>query len=116
MEGLVQQAMEEGALGLTTALIYAPNAYAKTPELIDLAKVSARCGGTYIAHIRNESSGLIGALQAEPNDVQRPDLDPADAAPASAPSRARAMDSAICHESMAAPAPMAAPLATSSTT
>ncbi|MDB5481705.1 MAG: Aminoacylase [Caulobacteraceae bacterium] len=63
MEGLVARAMEEGALGLTTALIYAPNTYARTPELIDLAKVSARCGGIYIAHIRNESSGLIGAIQ-----------------------------------------------------
>jgi len=63
MEGLVAQAMEEGALGLTTALIYVPNTYARTPELIDLAKVSARCGGIYIAHIRDESGGLIGALQ-----------------------------------------------------
>ena len=63
MEGLVKQAMEEGALGLTTALIYAPNTYAKTPELIDLAKVSARCGGMYIAHIRNESSQLLPAIQ-----------------------------------------------------
>jgi N-acyl-D-amino-acid deacylase len=63
MESLVRQAMEEGALGLTTALIYAPNTYAKTPELIDLAKVSARCGGMYIAHIRNESSQLLPAIQ-----------------------------------------------------
>jgi N-acyl-D-amino-acid deacylase len=63
MEGLVKQAMEEGALGLTTALIYAPNTYARTPELIDLAKVSARCGGMYIAHIRDESGGLLGAIQ-----------------------------------------------------
>jgi N-acyl-D-amino-acid deacylase len=63
MEGLVRQAMEEGALGLTTALIYAPNTYARTPELIDLATVSARCGGMYIAHIRDESGGLLGAIQ-----------------------------------------------------
>jgi N-acyl-D-amino-acid deacylase len=63
MEGLVQQAMEEGAMGLTTALIYAPATYAKTPELIALAKVSARCGGMYIAHMRSEGDRLENAVQ-----------------------------------------------------
>ena len=63
MQGLVQQAMEEGALGLTDALIYSPNTYAKTPELIALAKVSARCGGMYIAHIRSEGDRLEDAVQ-----------------------------------------------------
>jgi len=63
MEGLVKQAMEEGALGLTDALIYSPNTYAKTPELIDLAKVSAQCGGIYIAHIRSEGDRLEQAVQ-----------------------------------------------------
>ena len=63
MEGLVKQAMEEGALGLTDALIYSPNTYAKTPELIELAKVSARCGGIYIAHIRSEGDRLEEAVQ-----------------------------------------------------
>jgi N-acyl-D-amino-acid deacylase len=63
MEGLVQQAMEEGAMGLTTMLIYAPSTYAKTPELIDLAKVSARCGGMYIAHIRSEGDRLESAVE-----------------------------------------------------
>jgi N-acyl-D-amino-acid deacylase len=63
MRGLVRQAMEEGALGLTTALIYSPNTYAKTPELIDLAKVSAACGGLYIAHIRSEGDRLLEAVQ-----------------------------------------------------
>ncbi|HWA91111.1 MAG TPA: D-aminoacylase [Rhizomicrobium sp.] len=63
MEGLVKQAMEEGALGLTDALIYSPNTYAKTPELIALAKVSARCGGMYIAHIRSEGDRLREAVQ-----------------------------------------------------
>jgi len=59
MRALVRQAMEDGALGLTTALIYAPNEYAKTPELIDLAKESARCGGLYIAHMRSEGDRLL---------------------------------------------------------
>lgn len=63
MQGLVKQAMEEGALGLTDALIYAPNTYARTPELIALAKVSARCGGMYIAHIRSEGDRLEPAVQ-----------------------------------------------------
>jgi N-acyl-D-amino-acid deacylase len=63
MKGLVKQAMEEGALGLTDALIYSPNTYAKTPELIALAKVSAQCGGMYIAHIRSEGDRLEQAVQ-----------------------------------------------------
>lgn len=63
MQQLVQQAMEDGALGLTDALIYSPNTYAKTPELIALAKVSARCGGMYIAHIRAEGDRIDSALQ-----------------------------------------------------
>jgi N-acyl-D-amino-acid deacylase len=63
MRSLVHQAMEEGALGLTTALIYVPNTFAQTPELISLAQESARCGGMYIAHIRNEGDRLLEAVQ-----------------------------------------------------
>jgi N-acyl-D-amino-acid deacylase len=63
MRGLVRHAMEEGALGLTDALMYAPDSYAKTPEVIALAKVSAQCGGIYIAHIRSEGDHLEQALQ-----------------------------------------------------
>jgi N-acyl-D-amino-acid deacylase len=63
MRKLVHQAMEEGALGVTTALIYAPNSYAKTPELIDLATESARCGGMYIAHMRSEGVALIEGVK-----------------------------------------------------
>lgn len=62
MQGLVHQAMEEGALGVTTALIYAPNTFAKTPELIALAQESARCGGIYIAHMRSEGDRLLEAI------------------------------------------------------
>jgi N-acyl-D-amino-acid deacylase len=62
MQGLVRQAMEEGALGLTDALIYAPNTYAKTPELEALAKISAQCGGIYIAHMRSEGDRLLEAI------------------------------------------------------
>lgn len=63
MQGLVKQAMEEGALGLTDALIYSPNTYAKTPELIALAKASARCGGIYSVHPRSEDDRLKEAVQ-----------------------------------------------------
>jgi N-acyl-D-amino-acid deacylase len=62
MRRLVRQAMEEGALGVTTALIYAPNTFAKTPELIALAQESARCGGMYIAHIRSEGDRFLEAV------------------------------------------------------
>src|SRR5256885_12692774 len=55
--------MEEGALGVTTALIYSPNDYARTPELIALASESARCGGIYSAHMRSEGDRLIEAVQ-----------------------------------------------------
>jgi N-acyl-D-amino-acid deacylase len=63
MQGLVRHAMVEGALGLTDALIYSPNTYAKTPELIALAKISAECGGIYTVHIRNEDDRLKEAVQ-----------------------------------------------------
>ncbi len=62
MQKLVRQAMEEGALGVTTALIYSPNQYAKTPELIALAQESARCGGMYIAHMRSEGDRIEAAV------------------------------------------------------
>jgi len=62
MRGLVRQAMEEGALGLTTALMYTPETFAKTPEVVALATVSAQCGGIYSAHVRNEGDRLIEAI------------------------------------------------------
>ncbi len=63
MRKLVHQAMEEGALGVTTALIYNPYTYAKTPELIALADESGRCGGMYIAHMRSEGDRLVEGVQ-----------------------------------------------------
>ena len=63
MRALVHQAMEQGALGVTTALIYNPNTYARTPELIELAQESALCGGMYIAHIRSEGDRVMEAVQ-----------------------------------------------------
>jgi N-acyl-D-amino-acid deacylase len=63
MRTLVRQAMEQGAMGVTTALIYSPNQYARTPELIALATESARCGGIYSAHMRSEGDRLLEAVQ-----------------------------------------------------
>ena len=62
MCGLVEQAMQEGAMGVASSLIYAPGFYAKTDELIALSKVAARYGGMYISHIRNESFELLEAV------------------------------------------------------
>ncbi len=62
MKGLVEQAMQQGALGLSTALIYPPGQYAKTDELIALAKVAAQYGGIYATHMRSEGQGEIAAL------------------------------------------------------
>jgi N-acyl-D-amino-acid deacylase len=70
MRALVHEAMEQGAVGVTTALIYAPNDYAKTPELIALAQESARCGGIYSAHMRSEGDRLLEAVQ-ETVDIAR---------------------------------------------
>jgi N-acyl-D-amino-acid deacylase len=63
MRALVREAMEDGALGLTTMLIYAPATYARTPELIALARESARCGGIYTVHMRSEGDRIESALQ-----------------------------------------------------
>src|SRR5438105_6755497 len=61
MRQLVRQAMQEGALGVGSSLIYAPAFYAKTDELIALAKVAAEYGGIYISHMRSEGNGLFAA-------------------------------------------------------
>lgn len=62
MRALVRQAMEEGALGVGSSLIYAPGFYAETPELIALSKVAAEYGGMYITHMRSEGNRLLEAV------------------------------------------------------
>lgn len=62
MKGLVKQAMEEGALGLGSSLIYPPGFFAKTNELIELSKVVAQYKGMYISHIRSEGSQLLESI------------------------------------------------------
>jgi N-acyl-D-amino-acid deacylase len=63
MKALVRREMQAGALGVTTALIYAPNSFAKTDELIALCKVAAQYRGKYIAHIRSEANQFMEAVE-----------------------------------------------------
>jgi N-acyl-D-amino-acid deacylase len=58
MKQLVAQAMEEGALGLSTSLQYVPDGFASTEEIVELAKVAHRYGGVYLTHQRSESGGI----------------------------------------------------------
>src|SRR5262249_2997026 len=62
MRALVRQAMEEGALGVGFALIYAPAFYARTEELIELCKAAAPYGGMYISHLRSEGARLLESV------------------------------------------------------
>src|SRR5437764_3302542 len=62
MKSLVAQAMQQGAFGISTALIYPPGHYAKTEELIDLAKVAAQYGGIYGTHMRSEGQSEPAAI------------------------------------------------------
>ena len=62
MQALVRQAMEEGALGVGSSLIYAPAFYAKTDELIALMKAAAPYGGSYISHMRSEGARLLESV------------------------------------------------------
>jgi N-acyl-D-amino-acid deacylase len=62
MRALVRQAMDEGAMGVGSSLIYVPAVYADTDELAALAGEAGRCGGMYISHMRSESSRLLDAI------------------------------------------------------
>jgi N-acyl-D-amino-acid deacylase len=70
MRTLVRQAMDEGAMGVGSSLVYVPAAYAGTEELVALASEADRCGGMYISHIRDEGSRLIQAID-ELIDISR---------------------------------------------
>jgi len=62
MRGLVREAMEEGAVGVGSSLIYAPAFFAGTDELVELASVAAEYGGGYISHLRSEGNRLLEAV------------------------------------------------------
>lgn len=63
MQELVRQAMEEGALGVASSLIYPPGSFAKTDELIALSKVAAKYDGMYISHMRDEGANMLEAIE-----------------------------------------------------
>jgi|TARA_B110000438_G_scaffold201982_1_gene193527 dihydroorotase/N-acyl-D-amino-acid deacylase len=63
MKNLIREAMEDGALGMSTGLFYVPGSYALTEEIIELSKVVAEYGGIYISHIREETSGIIESVE-----------------------------------------------------
>jgi N-acyl-D-amino-acid deacylase len=62
MEALVEQAMKDGAVGMSTGLIYIPGTYTKTPEIIDLAKIVSRYHGVYASHMRDEGDSVTQAI------------------------------------------------------
>lgn len=63
MRSLVWQAMADGAAGFSTGLQYVPGTYAKTPEIIDLARIAGNAGGVYASHMRNEGTALEAAVE-----------------------------------------------------
>jgi N-acyl-D-amino-acid deacylase len=62
MKAILETAMQNGAMGMTTALIYPPSSYATTPELIAMAKVAAQYGGIYASHMRGEGKELVQSV------------------------------------------------------
>jgi N-acyl-D-amino-acid deacylase len=62
MDAIVEQAMKDGAVGLSTGLIYVPGTFSKTDEVVRLAKVASRYGGTYASHIRDEGVDVVAAI------------------------------------------------------
>lgn len=62
MEALVELAMRDGAVGLSTGLIYIPGTYSKTPEVVGLARAAAKHNGVYASHIRNEGTEVFDAI------------------------------------------------------
>lgn len=63
MEDLVDKAMRDGAVGLSTGLIYIPGTYTKTPEIVDLAKIAAKYNGVYASHMRDEGDSVTQAIE-----------------------------------------------------
>ncbi|HQU93467.1 MAG TPA: D-aminoacylase [Pyrinomonadaceae bacterium] len=63
MNAIVDKGMKDGAVGLSTGLIYVPGTFAKTEEVVELAKVASHYGGTYASHIRNEGNEVVEAIK-----------------------------------------------------
>ncbi|MCU0337231.1 MAG: D-aminoacylase [Sediminibacterium sp.] len=63
MESLMEQAMKDGAVGLSTGLIYIPGAYTPTEEIVRLAKIAGKYGGVYATHMRDEGDRVVEAIE-----------------------------------------------------
>ncbi|HRG82018.1 MAG TPA: D-aminoacylase [Chitinophagaceae bacterium] len=63
MEAIMQKAMQDGAVGLSTGLIYIPGTYTKTPEIVSLAKIAAQYNGVYATHMRDEGDSITYAIE-----------------------------------------------------
>lgn len=63
MESIVEQAMKDGALGLSTGLIYIPGTYSKTEEIVRLAKIASKYNGVYASHMRDEGDSVVQAIE-----------------------------------------------------
>jgi len=74
MNALVEQAMKDGALGLSTGLIYVPGTFAKTEEVVELAKISAKYGGVYASHIRDEGTDVVKSIEEAINIGEQANL------------------------------------------
>ena len=74
MKKLIREAMEDGALGMSTGLFYVPGSYASSEEIIELSKVVAEYGGIYISHIREETSEIIQSVKETIHIGQESDI------------------------------------------
>jgi N-acyl-D-amino-acid deacylase len=74
MNALVAQAMKDGAVGLSTGLIYVPGTFATTAEVVELAKTASQYGGTYASHIRDEGTDVVAAIKEAINIGELADM------------------------------------------
>jgi len=74
MEALVEQGMKDGAVGLSTGLIYVPGVYARTDEIVALARVVSRYNGLYATHMRNEGTEVVEAIRESINIGEQANL------------------------------------------
>lgn len=63
MENIVDKAMRDGAVGMSTGLIYIPGTYSTTEEIVRLAKVAAKYNGVYASHMRDEGDSVVAAIE-----------------------------------------------------
>ena len=74
MEQLVQTAMQKGAMGFSTGLIYIPGTYSETAEVVGLARAAARYRGVYTSHLRNETNQIFEAIEEALNIGRQADM------------------------------------------